>query len=1204
MEMQTEASLNGDTEQKFRTLFESTPIGISINMSDGRFRRVNLAFRKLLGYSEEELTRLSFVDITHPDDLGESKRLFHELVAGRRKQFTVEKRYVRKDGGIIWANTVCSAVRDPDGTFAYTVALVEDISERKHTEIALHASEDLYRSMFENSIDAILIATPDGTIEAANPEACRIFERTEEEICTMGRAGLVDPTDKRLAALLEARQRTLRFRGELNFRRKDGSSFPGEVSSAFYHDRNGETKACVMIRDITERKQAEEAMQNLVAGTSSVTGEEFFPALVRHLALALDVRMAVVTECVDETFTKARILSRWKDDEWDGGFEYETHNTPCSVVLNGSRICYYPDHVQDHFPGNDFLPAFGAVCYLGAPLFDPEGKTIGHVYVVGTKPITDSERAKSIISIFAARAAMELLRKRAVDALERTTRELRFVNDLIEQTTQAVAVTELNGQLVRFNRAFETLTGYTRDELLALSYQQLTPELWRDTEAHLVKKLLDSEGAIRYEKEYIRKDGKTIPIELVVDVYRDASGEPRYLYAFVTDITGRKKEEEALHNLVAGTATVTGEEFFPALVRHLAAAIGVRYALVSECMDTRGERVRSLAYWKDNGWQKSFEYDVKDTTCEAVLKEAKLCFYPDHVQERFPKEADLVTMDAVCYLGVPLFDAAGKPLGHIFVIDDKPLADPERAKSIISIFAARAAMELQRKRAEDQIREQAALLDRAHDAILVGDLHNRILFWNQGAERLYGWTKAEALGKTTTELLYREGDTDAGEGSLQNLFERGDWSGELRHRTKDRKEVVVQSRWTLVRDSNKGEPRSVLMINTDITEKKQLELNFLRAQRIESIGTLASGVAHDLNNVLTPIMLAVETLLSNDLDERTHDLLSMIEANAKRGAEMANQVLTFARGAEGGRVILDPRRLIKEVEKIVRGTFPPSIQLQTRIARGLWQVLGNATQLHQVLLNLCVNARDAMPGGGILKISTENTVLDESYTHMRPDVQPGRFVSIAVSDTGMGIPREVIERVFEPFFTTKEVGKGTGLGLATAVGIVKGYGGCIDVSSEIGKGATFRVFLPAAEAQTNRREEEKRTLPRGNGEMILVVDDEASIREMTKTVLEANGYRALTASDGTEALSLYAKHKGEISVVLTDMMMPYMDGAATIRALEKMNPKVRVIVSSGMTGHGEAARQASTRVKACISKPYTAEKLLATLAEVLESHRA
>jgi PAS domain S-box-containing protein len=1070
-------AVHDDVEQKFKTLFESSPLGISMNDSHGMFLRVNEAFQRIVGYSEGELTAMNFARITYPDDLAESKMLFGELVAGLRKDFRVEKRYIRKDGQVVWANTMCSAVRDAAGNFVFTFAMVEDI---------------------------------------------------------------------------------------------------------------------------TERKRAEEALQNLVAGTASVTGGEFFPALVRHLALALDVRMAVVTECVDQTFAKARILSRWKDSQWDSGVEYETHNTPCSVVLNGSKICYYPDHVQDHFPGNEFLPAFGAVCYLGAPLFDPEGRTIGHVYVVGTKALSDGERAKSIISIFAARAAMELLRKRAVDALERATGELRFVNDLIEQTTQPLAVTELEGQLLRFNHAFESLTGYTRGELLTLSYQRLTPEQWHDFEAAQIRKLLDGGGAVRYEKEYQRKDGTTVPIELVVDVYKDGAGRPKFLYAFVTDITQRKKEEEALHNLVAGTATVTGEEFFPALVRHLAAAVGVRYALVSECADAQGDRVRSLAYWKDNAWQQSFEYDVKDTTCEAVLKEGKLCFYPDHVQELFPKEPDLVTMKAVCYLGVPLFDSAGKPLGHIFVIDDKPLADPERAKSVISIFAARAAMELQRKRAEDQIREQAALLDRAHDAILVGDLEKRILFWSQGAERLYGWTKAEALGRRTTDLLFTEDETNNDEGSLHLLFEKGDWSGELRHRTKNGKEVVVQSRWTLVRDGTSGEPKSILMINTDVTEKKQLEMAFLRAQRIESIGTLAGGVAHDLNNVLTPILLAVETLLAHKVDERTHDLLVMIESNAKRGADMANQVLTFARGAEGSHVLLDPRRLIKEVEKIVRGTFPPSVQLQTKLARGLWQISGNATQLHQVLLNLCVNARDAMPGGGILKISTENITLDENYTRMRPDIEPGRYVAIAVSDTGSGIPPDVMDRVFEPFFTTKEVGKGTGLGLATVSGIVKGHGGFVDVESEIGKGTTFRVYLRAADAHEAVKQEELPVLIPGNGELVLIVDDEASIREMTRTTLEAHGYRAMCAGDGTEALSAYAKHTDEIKVVLTDMMMPYMDGAATIRALHKMNPAVKIIASSGMPGAHDTAESVSSRVKAFMSKPYTAEKLLTTLHEVLK----
>jgi len=947
-----------------------------------------------------------------------------------------------------------------------------------------------------------------------------------------------------------------------------------------------------------ELHRIDEALQNLVAGTASVTGEEFFPALVRHLAIALGVRMAVVTECIDEHFEHARQLARWKDGQWDGGLEYATENTPCSKVLKGGGMCFYPDHVQDHFPGNAFLPAFGATCYLGAPLFDTDGKTLGHVYVVDGKPLSDPDRAISILSIFAARAAMELLRKRTVDALERTTDELRFVNDMVGQTTQPLAVTELDGKLIRFNSAFEKLTGYGREELLALTYQQLTPERWHESDAQEVAKLLSSGRAVRYEKEYRCKDQRIIPVELVADVYKDPSGQPKYLYAFVTDITERKQEEQALHSLVAGTATVTGEEFFPALTRHLGAALNVRYALVTECMNQNTDRVHSLGWWVGDHWDPDFEYDVVDTTCESVLKEGKMCFYRDHVQEMFPKESALVALSAVCYLGVPLFDISGRALGHICILDDKPLANVERAKSILSIFAARAAMELQRKRAEDQIREQAALLNKAHDAILVRDMENNILFWNEGAERLYGWKNAEVIGKKASELLFKDSERHQIDEPMRILKGEGSWNGELRHCTKDAKDIVVHSRWTLVRDE-KGQPRSILTINTDVTEKKQLELNFLRAQRIESIGTLAGGVAHDLNNVLTPIMLAVETLLSKQTDDKTHSLLTMIESNAKRGADMANQVLTFARGAEGGRATLDPRRLIKEVEKIVRGTFPPSIQLQTKISRGLWQVVANATQLHQVLLNLCVNARDAMLNGGILRITTENTTLDENYTRMRPDVKPGRYIAIIVSDTGAGIPPDVIDRVFEPFFTTKEFGKGTGLGLATVAGIVKGHGGLVEVSSEVGKGATFRVYLPAAEAQEDRHEEERRILPNGNGELILIVDDEASIREMTKTTLEDHGYRAITANDGTEALSLYAKHGEDIRVVLTDMMMPFMDGSATIRALEKMNPKVNIIASSGMAGSHDSAKTGSGRVKAYIQKPYTSEKLLTTLHNIL-----
>lgn len=507
---------------------------------------------------------------------------------------------------------------------------------------------------------------------------------------------------------------------------------------------------------------------------------------------------------------------------------------------------------------------------------------------------------------------------------------------------------------------------------------------------------------------------------------------------------------------------------------------------------------------------------------------------------------------------------------------------------------------IERKQTEQKIREQAALLDIATDAILVCSLENKILFWNKGAERLYGWQAEEAIGEDASKLLYKETESQLRDIQVK-LAEKGEWQGELHKITKSGKPIIVQSRWTLVHDE-RGKPKSILVVNTDITQKKQLETQFLRAQRLESIGTLAGGIAHDLNNVLTPILGAVQILQMLLHDERSQRVLSLLEINAKRGADLIKQVLSFARGLEGERTIVQVAHLIWEIEKIARETFPKSIDIRTDISIiDLWPVCGDATQLHQVLMNLCVNARDAMPSGGTLKISAENLFIDENYAGMNIDASVGPYILINIRDTGTGIPSEIVDRIFEPFFTTKEPGKGTGLGLSTVLGIVKSHDGFVNVYSEPGKGTQFRIYLPATQSAVPNITPNIE-LPKGKGELILVVDDELAIREITKTSLETYNYQVLTASDGIEAIALYAQQKDEISVVLTDMMMPSMDGQTTIRTLHKINPQVKIIAMSGFASNGTVAQASGTGVKAFLSKPYTAKELLKTINGVINEN--
>jgi nitrogen-specific signal transduction histidine kinase/CheY-like chemotaxis protein len=397
----------------------------------------------------------------------------------------------------------------------------------------------------------------------------------------------------------------------------------------------------------------------------------------------------------------------------------------------------------------------------------------------------------------------------------------------------------------------------------------------------------------------------------------------------------------------------------------------------------------------------------------------------------------------------------------------------------------------------------------------------------------------------------------------------------------------------------------VLAINTDITDKKKIEAQFMRAQRMESIGTLAGGIAHDLNNILAPIILSIDFLRSISNDPQATKILQAIELSARRGADIVRQVLSFARGQEGQRIEVQSKHLFKDLEVIMKDTFPKNIRLHFSVPGDIWTILGDPTQIHQILLNLCVNARDAMPGGGSLTIGVENKTIDEQYAAMNIEAKAGRYVVLSVTDTGTGIPRDHLDKIFEPFFTTKELNKGTGLGLSAVMAIVKSHDGFVNVYSEPGKGTTFKVYLPATEvSSTTRKEEsEKVSLPRGNGQTVLVVDDEASILIVTSQTLQAFGYRVVTATDGAEALSTYVQHRDEIAVVLTDMMMPIMGGAAMIQALLRINPAVKIIAASGLPSNSGEAKTFGIDIKHFLAKPYTAETLLTSVRMILDENK-
>lgn len=703
------------------------------------------------------------------------------------------------------------------------------------------------------------------------------------------------------------------------------------------------------------------------------------------------------------------------------------------------------------------------------------------------------------------------------------------------------------------NPAMCQMLGYTRSELIGLHATDII-----DADVRLISDTIDMVNAGDNHMRlwwFRRKDGSIFPADVRSTKMPDGN-----LIGVIRDVTERFTAEAALRE---------SEERFRQLAENINEVFWItdpgkqQVLYISPAFEHIWGRSRAELHASPSTWLEAVHPQDRERVAHAAL----------HKQVRG-------TYDEVYRIV--------RPDGSVRWIHDRafPVANangaPYRIVGTAEDITAR-------RLAEERVAEQAALLDQTQDAIVVSNFAHEVLYWNRGAERIYGWTDAEALGRSVRDLLYKEpAELDR---AVADVMAHGRWTGEARHVTRNGADLTVEGRWTLLRDE-RSEPRSVLAVNTDVTDRRRLEEQFLRAQRMESVGTLAGGMAHDLNNILSPILLSLEMLKTLPVAAQDQQLLETLEANTRRGAQLVRQVLSFARGVEVTRQLVDPIDLLDELLKVVRETFPRNITVVMAAPTSVGLVAGDPTQLHQVFMNLLVNARDAMPTGGTLTVRVEQVMVDETYAAMNLYAQPGAYVKLAVIDTGTGIAEDHRVKVFEPFFTTKAVGNGTGLGLSTTQTIVRSHGGFINLYSEVGSGTRFDVYLPAAEGdEASPPTSAAAPLPIGNGELILLVDDEDAIRKVAQRMLEAAGYRVMSAANGAEAVSLYARHKHELALVFTDMAMPIMDGAALIVALRTMNPRVRIVASSGLDAGGYA-RSIDDNVRQFVSKPYTAETML------------
>jgi PAS domain S-box-containing protein len=733
---------------------------------------------------------------------------------------------------------------------------------------------------------------------------------------------------------------------------------------------------------------------------------------------------------------------------------------------------------------------------------------------------------------------------------------------IIDGARSLVWMKDLDGRFLVVNEYTCSVLGLTSDQIIGRTVEDLFPsseaQAYRGND-HLV---VTTGQTMEFEETAQLADGAHVFLSVKIPL-RDEQGRIYALAALCTDITWRKRAEQALQE---------SEARFRSYVEGAPVAVFVA--------DRQGRYVDSnpaaealLGFDQEALRGKSIADVVAPEDAEAV-------------QQHFER----VVTEGRCVGDFRLVRADG---AVIWVTVQAVRVSPDRFMAYCVDITAR-------RQAESTLRQQGAALEAAANAIVITDREGVIRWVNPAFSLLTGYTAEEARGRKPGQLI-RSGqqDDDFYRAMWETILAGRVWRGEIVNRRKDGSLFTEDMTITPLRDEV-GAITHFVAIKQDITHRKQMEAQLLRTQRLESVGRLASGIAHDLNNILTPVLLAPPILREALQDKAALNIVDSIEASAERGAAIIRQLLTFGRGTATHRVPLPIRTLMRDMMKIMEETFPKNIRLRLEVPPDLALVTGDATQLHQVLMNLCVNARDAMPQGGQLTLSLQPALVDEVLARMHPGAHPGRHVMVSVADTGTGIPPEHLDKIFDPFFTTKAVGEGTGLGLSTVAAIVRGHEGILLVDSVPGQGTTFRIFLPITEVPAEpARSNHDTARPPGQGELVLVVDDETQIRAVTRRVLEHNGYHTIEAENGAEALALFDEQHGRVKVVLTDLMMPVLDGAALMRALRERDPQLPIIAVSGYLSQPELLAAVEADAQVFLAKPCSSADLLQALQKVL-----